>query len=130
MTVPDLSASQRILLWQAVEDYGGLWESPWELRALYPSASEESLVEVAKKVVSELLTMGLVELYYCQEPYGEMTLLSDAEASELLSTCDIWKVPPPGAISVRFSATEEATSVFFKNDTGSRSTNSRPIKDP
>lgn len=116
MTVPDLSASQRILLWQAVEDYGGLWESPWELRTLYPSASEESLVLEATKVVSELLAMGLVEFYYCQEPYGEMRLIPDAKGFELLSTSDVWKVPPPGAVSVRFSATEEAAAVFFRRD--------------
>ncbi|BCW57665.1 MULTISPECIES: hypothetical protein [Micrococcaceae] len=116
MTAPDLSASQRILLWQAVEDYGGLWESPWELRALYPSASEESLVLEATNVVSELLAMGLVRLYSSQEPYGEMRLLPDAKAFELLSTSDVWKVPPPRAVSVRFSATEEAAAVFFKRD--------------
>ncbi|MCP2048984.1 UNVERIFIED_ORG: hypothetical protein J3D58_003056 [Paenarthrobacter nicotinovorans] len=114
MTVPDLSASQRILLWEAVEDYGGLWESPWKHRALYPSASEDYLVQEATKVVSELVTMGFVELCYCREPYGKMRLLPDDKAFELLSTRDVWKVPSPGAISVRFSATEEATAVFFK----------------
>ena len=116
MTVPDLSASQHIPLWQAVEDYGGLWESPWELRALYPSASEESLVLEAANVISELLTMGLVQLYYCQEPYGAMRLIPEAKAFELLNTSVVWKVPPSEAISVRFSATEEAAAVFFKKD--------------
>ncbi len=70
----------------------------------------------ATKVVSELLTMGLVQLYYCQEPYGEMKLIPDAKAFELLGTGDVWKVPAAGAISVRFSATDEAAAVFFNRD--------------
>ncbi|MBN9130560.1 MAG: hypothetical protein J0I04_13060 [Paenarthrobacter ureafaciens] len=68
MTVPDLSASQHILLWQAVEDYGGLWESPWELSALYPFASEESLVLEAANVISELLTMDSFSFTTARSP--------------------------------------------------------------
>lgn len=70
----------------------------------------------AAKAASELLSMGLVELYYCQEPYGAMRLIPDAKAAELLGTSDVWRVPLPGGISVRFSATEEAAAIFFNKN--------------
>ncbi|MDP9933829.1 hypothetical protein J2T11_000153 [Paenarthrobacter nicotinovorans] len=107
----DLSPAQCILLWQAVEDYSGLWECPWELRAINPSASDEDLRMEAAKIVAELLSMELVELYYCQEPYGEMSKIPDTKAAELLGNDDIWAVPAPEALSVRFSATNEGTSL-------------------
>ncbi|WP_369744488.1 hypothetical protein [Paenarthrobacter sp. AMU7] len=109
----DLSPAQRVLLWQAVEDYSGLWECPWELRAIRPSASDEDLKIEAAKIVAHLLSMELVGLYYCQEPYGEMSKIPDDMAFELLGTDDVWTVPAPGAVSVRFSATKEASSFFF-----------------
>lgn len=45
-------------LWQGVEDYSGLWERPWELRAIRPSASDEDLRIEAAKIVADLLSMA------------------------------------------------------------------------
>ncbi|QSZ47919.1 hypothetical protein [Arthrobacter sp. D5-1] len=107
-----LTPSQRILLWQAIEDYSGLWECPWELRAIKPSADEESLKAEAAQIIAGLISEGLVELYYCQEPYGEMTKIPESKAFDLLSADEVWSQPVKDAISVRFTATEEGSALY------------------
>lgn len=60
------------ILGLAIEDYSGLWEVVWQLRALDPKAASEALIARAKVSLMELLARDLVTLYRCQEPYGDM----------------------------------------------------------
>lgn len=54
-----------------------------------PLASDEDLRIEAAKIVADLLSIELVELYYSQEPYGEMSRIFVDEAFELLGTDDV-----------------------------------------
>jgi len=95
----------KAVLWAAIEDYAGLWEAVWELRALHRDAAAADLASRAHALVSDFLRDGLIELYRCVEPYGDMTLVDPAEAVRLLESPKSWEVPGADDLSVRFSAT-------------------------
>jgi len=96
----------KTLLWAAVEDYAGLWEAVWELRSVHPGASTESLESTAQEILTKLLVEGRIELFWCEEPYGDITLIPQAQARQILESSTAWDEPTENAVSVRFSATE------------------------
>lgn len=95
----------KTLLWAAVEDYAGLWEAVWELRSIHPEADTQSLEASAQVILTQMLNDSQIELYWCLEPYGDMTLITEAEARQILASPGAWSEPTENAVSVRFSAT-------------------------
>jgi len=100
-----MNQDAKTLLWLAIEDYSGLWEAVWELRSLHPRADSDELIATSKEVLAGFLRDGLIELYRCVEPYGDMTRVDDGDAPRLLEVAEGWDAPEDGALSVRFSAT-------------------------
>ncbi len=96
----------RAILWAAMEDYAGLWESVWELRSLHPDLDTPTLEARAKEIIEALFADGFLDLYWCDEPYGDMTLIDRAEGPRLLDIEQHWHVPDNGTVAVRFSATD------------------------
>lgn len=102
----------KAILWAAIEDYNGLWEIPWELNSIdekYPSALPLNIAKI-------LLKEELINLYYCQEPYGEMTLISSLEVQKVLLDIKYWEAPLEDSISIRFSATEKGEKLYSLSD--------------
>lgn len=93
------------LLWLAAEDYAGLWEAVWQLHTLHPDGEVSELRDRAEQIIRGLLDAGLVELYWCQEPYGDMSAIPADGAAAVLATPGVWEEPDAGATSVRVSAT-------------------------
>lgn len=95
----------REILWLAVEDYSGLWEAVWQLRAHHSEVGDDDLLRRARVALAILVERRLVELYRCQEPYGELSLIDGAEAPQVLADDRSWIEPGPKDVSIRFSAT-------------------------
>ena len=104
----------RTILGAGVEDYAGLWEAVWELRSVHPEQTTESLVATAREILMSLLSAHQIELYWCQEPYGDTTLIPDGEAPGLLNAPGAFDEPTEDAISVRFSATPAGEDLYRK----------------
>lgn len=107
-----LSGASRATLWLAIEDYSGLWEVVWELKTLRADADEAELQREAAQVVSSLLAHGLIQLYRCEEPYGEMVQIPTSEASTVLTDLAAWWEPAKNGISVRVGATAAGEEAY------------------
>ena len=95
----------KAILWLAIEDYSGLWEAVWELRTDHPEVGAAVLADRARDHLVDLIDRGLVRLYRCQEPYGDLAEIEDHEVGEVLATAENWFEPGPGSVSIRFGAT-------------------------
>jgi len=102
----------KALLWAAIEDYVGLWEAVWELRALHPDAIPNELTDRAKTILRDFLRDGLIHLYRVVEPDGEPEIIEDVEASGLLASPDSWEEPGPDWVTIRFSATAGGVQAY------------------
>jgi hypothetical protein len=102
----------KTLLWAAVEDYAGLWEAVWELRSVHPEASAEWLESTAQEILTKLLLEDHIELFWCEEPYGDMAPIPEAQARQILQSPTAWDEPTENAVSVRFSATPEGETAY------------------
>jgi hypothetical protein len=107
-----MSDTERTALWLAIEDYSGLWEVVWELRAKDPARDEGELRGVALTAVRALLNSRLVDLYRCEEPYGELFKMSLPDAQEVLADSRSWDEPAKHAISIRIGATPVGEEVY------------------
>lgn len=101
-----------IALWQAIEDYAGLWELFWELNTVDPEGDEAAHFTSATQAVRSLVEDGLIELFYCQEPYGEMTRVPSGERQRVIEEQGYWQEPAKDARSVRMSATEAGEAFY------------------
>ncbi|HEX5495988.1 MAG TPA: hypothetical protein VFX70_15575 [Mycobacteriales bacterium] len=107
-----IETEARAILWLAIEDFAGLWEVVWQLRSITPEAQEPELRESARRIVSDLLRRGWVNLYECQEPYGEMRKVPSADAAGLLARETYWSEPAADAVSIRVGATTSGEAAF------------------
>ena len=103
----DSKMIEKRILWAAIEDYVGLWEIPWE----FGKDKEQPTRTVLTDVLSRLLDQGYMEMFRCQEPYGELVKIQvDPEA--ILAVGTNWEQPGEGAISIRLSTTEKGQEYF------------------
>jgi hypothetical protein len=102
----------RATLWLAIEDFSGLWEVVWDMRARQTSEDDQSLIQAAREVVAELLRRGWIDLYRSQELYGELVKIEATEATRVILTPEAWQPPTKGAFSVRLGATPEGESAY------------------
>ena len=109
----DQSKVERVALLQAIEDYSGLWEILWELNGLDPDGQEKAHIGQATVAIKRLARDGYVEVFYCQEPYGEMVRVEDEELTNALGDIRMWRGPEPDARSVLISATEAVSKAYF-----------------
>ncbi len=99
-----------IILWQGIEDNSGLWEILWEIHTKFPNSKESDCLSMAREAVKELLQDEKITLYLCQEPYGELTEISDWE--EIVENVDSWKAPEKDQKSIRFGTTEKGKTYY------------------
>lgn len=102
----------RAALWLAMEDYSGLWEVVWEFQGLDPSSGDIVNRRAACDVISALLSHGLIELYRCEEPYGELMKIPALETAAALKDKSVWHEPARDAISIRIGATPEGEAAY------------------
>jgi len=107
-----ITLDERVILWLAVEEYAELWEVVWQLRSLRPRDSEADLGQVATTVVAGLLQRGWVNLYRCEEPYGELFEIPRDEAEGLLADEASWCEPAAEKVSIRIGATASGEEVY------------------
>ena len=101
----------RALLWLAIEDYAGLWETVWELNGADPAPADEHLA-AARRAVPQMLDRGWISVHRSVEPDGELTELSDAEARLALADDRSWSEPTTGSTSIRISATPDGERAY------------------
>lgn len=95
------------ILWAGIEDYSGLWEIYWEFNSTYPDLSEDQKSKAIQKRIADLIEHNYLALYWCKEPYGELTNLSNAEVRNLLLTPLSFKTPDKEAYSLRLKTTSQ-----------------------
>lgn len=106
----------RRVLWLAIEDYSGLWEVIWELNSLAPSRDSGQSRVLAKRLVHDLLVKGLIQIYRCQEPDGELLAVPTADGKKILERTDAWKPPEFDGCSWRIGATEKGEQAYRENE--------------
>ena len=107
-----IESSKKILLWACVEDYAGLWELRWEINSKFPDLPEPERKRLSIETVLLLLGAGLIKLYRCQEPYGELSELDTNKARIVLSEEKYWEAPESNSVSIRAGATEEGEKSY------------------
>ncbi|MFW9928262.1 MAG: hypothetical protein ACFFD1_02615 [Candidatus Thorarchaeota archaeon] len=103
----------KLVLWAAIEDYCGLWEIPWELKNLQNSFNESQLKILSLEIIKFLISGGFIELFYCKEPYGDITKISDTNLyCNLLNQSKYWDIPNSGDKSIRINATQKGEKLY------------------
>ncbi len=110
-----MNEDERAILWLAIEDFSGLWETVWQLRSLGPDVDDEVLAQRARNAVAHLLRSGWVDVYRCDEPYGELSLISTDEAVVSLDQPSAWDEPQAGRVSLRIGATENGREAYAQS---------------
>jgi hypothetical protein len=93
------------ILWSGVEDYSGFWEILWEFNVSYPDISDSQKRQKIVEIVEDLLYQGWLNLFWCKEPYGDLSIVNDEQAKELLSNPLLFDVPEEGEFSLRIRTT-------------------------
>jgi hypothetical protein len=104
------------ILWASIEDYCGLWEIVWETNSFQPQNTIEQNHEIALNITNDLLVKNMINLFFCQEPYGKLTLIEDRKkCTKILQNNDFWKEPSASSISVRVSATSKGREWYLNS---------------
>jgi hypothetical protein len=77
----------------ATEDYFGLYELIWGLNARFPDASIDEKLNAAQAALAELLSQGLVEVYFARSSPSEYIPLDPKRAPTLIADPDSWRSP-------------------------------------
>lgn len=107
-----MSELARRVLWLAIEDYSGLWEVVWELNSLRPNCSAVENRASARELVSELLHLGLIEIFRCEEPDGEPVAVDKQVGERILSSEESWEPPEFHGVSWRIGATSQGEKAY------------------
>lgn len=110
-----IETEARAILWLAIEDFAGLWEVVWQLRSIRPETPEPGLRESAVEIVTDFLRRGWIDLYKCQEPYGELRKIPSGDAASLLAQEASWNEPSADSISIRVGATPSGEAAFAQH---------------
>ena len=108
-----LSAEHRAILDLVVEDSYALSEIIWRLRGAHPELPPPELQRLAKKSITELLDVGLVELTQLDEKLGEETALDTQSASRAIENDLNWLEPRDTGPQVRVVATESGEAAYY-----------------
>lgn len=113
----ELRTAVEKILWATIEDYCGLWEALWELNTIYPNNSIEKNRSLAKKAIKILVDRGMVKLFFCKEPYGDMIPIAESvRYDDILDKEGYWEAPKEKCESVRASATSSGKAMYKTGD--------------
>lgn len=108
----DTEQLARRILWACIEDYAGLWELLWEANTEFPNECAADRELATQRLVRSFHNKGLVTLYRCQEPYGELTQIGPDQVSGLLEDRRNWEAPDIRGLSIRASATKAGEAAY------------------
>lgn len=91
----------------AVEDYYGLWEVVWRVRALEPEFGDDDVLALARADVLELMERGYVELYGQEELGAQIVPLAPEESERHLQEPNDWQTPQEGRKLLYVGASEK-----------------------
>lgn len=94
----NLTETERVIVWLALEGVCGIWEAAWDLSS-QGLVAEDAAVPQAMADTKTLLRLGLIELYSQQEVTDEATAVDPADAYEILDNVVNWT--PPGEDDTR-----------------------------
>jgi len=94
-----------------IEDCSLLWEATVE-KGLYELPPEDR-VRLARRAIEELLREGIVKLYRCHEPDGQLEEISKEKWEQVLSNQNSWLEPKRDTVSIRFGTTSEGKAAYF-----------------
>lgn len=83
--------AERIVLLNASEDYGLLWQILGEVRDSMPSAPPEEALRAARGAAVALLKAGRLEVYRRKSRRGPFELLSAEDGAKALATDAYWR---------------------------------------
>lgn len=98
---------EKTILFAAIEDYVGLWELLWEF-ADQPEITEEEM----RPAIADLTQRGLIKLYFCREPYGELSAVEFEGYEKVLANLYCWVVPGVNQTGIRASATKQGEAYY------------------
>ncbi|HWJ67340.1 MAG TPA: hypothetical protein VNT31_11740 [Nocardioides sp.] len=107
---------EKVLLWAAIEDDAGLWETEWELRAVHPDWADARVRERARDLLMQFLEADLVRLFRCQLLEGRRVEIDRAEAVEMLAASASWDPAGHDEPSIRVAATEAGEAFYARMD--------------
>ncbi|OKI21591.1 hypothetical protein A6A25_09910 [Saccharothrix sp. CB00851] len=99
-------------LWQAIEDYSGLWEVVWELNTLHPDGSARFHGDLARAAVDDLVRRDWVELFHSQEPDVGLEKVRPEDVPRVLADPANWEEPARDGRCVRMSATPAGEDAY------------------
>lgn len=104
------------ILWATIEDYAGLWEVLWEVNSLTCENTYEENKKIAYVNLVDFLKKGIVDFFYCVEPYGELKKIENInEILNLLKNDKYWHEPEKNEISIRVGSTEKGKK-YYENE--------------
>ena len=106
---------QRRILSLATEDFYGLWEIPSVVRDVFPQLNERDAMDLAKRVLRELIDRHLIRVYLGTRFVGEERALAREESESALADAKNWTVESSSeGENVRIAATEMGDREYYK----------------
>jgi hypothetical protein len=90
----------------AADDYTGLWELVWGAGAKNPEVETAALRRLLLTTLTKLIADGTLRLYRGTKFTGEESVVSTAEAEELLDKANSWDPPESNTVHLRILAVE------------------------
>lgn len=103
------------ILWAGIEDYSGLWEIFWEVETIQKNNDYDVVKKVINETLQYLLDEGLINLFFCKEPYGKMTKI-DENFQDVLANDNFWLPPSKNETSLRVGTTPKGEKYYQKLD--------------
>lgn len=109
------------LLWDAADDWYGLWEALWQVKTESPELPEPNALEAARAAVKALLLDGLIYLcWFDQDANSEIGVMSSEEALKVVSRDESWEPVASFATGqIRYSATDKGIRASRKGPVSS-----------
>jgi hypothetical protein len=108
-----LSDLQKRMLISGIEDYTGLWEVCWEVKALNEELSDSAVVSLAQEVVKKLLQQRRIELFWCNWPSFDVIPIGQAQREDILSNKTYWQASLENTQSVCYGTTDDGEKDYW-----------------
>ena len=105
---------EREVLGLATEDRYGLWEALWLLRTKCPQVGEPELQDMAKRIVSNLLTAGYIYISRYDPRKEAEDILSREQALKEIDNAANWLPPAQEKRYIAFSSMEAGDKIYYK----------------
>lgn len=107
---------ERIVLLNAWEDYGFLWQILNEVRASMPSESEASVLRAARTAVLSLLNRELVDVHRQDSRHHPIARLDDAAGIAAINTDAYWYGDPHDTVEIAVATTPKGNAAYEKQE--------------